>query len=61
MGLDDRACLCTCEMCRERGYHYDAHCAGPHPYDPRPCKSRNTNVCVAEGCYGEACINGGAS
>lgn len=29
--------------------------------DPRPCKGRNTNICVAEGCYGEACrdINDG--
>lgn len=24
--------------------------------DPRPCKSTNVNVCVAEGCYGEACL-----
>lgn len=24
--------------------------------DPRPCKGRNANVCVAEGCYGEACV-----
>jgi hypothetical protein len=22
----------------------------------RPCDGRNVNVCVAEGCYGEACI-----
>lgn len=22
----------------------------------RPCKGRNANVCVAEGCYGEACV-----
>lgn len=21
----------------------------------KPCKDTNTNVCVAEGCYGEAC------
>lgn len=21
----------------------------------KPCKGQNTNVCVAEGCYGEAC------
>jgi hypothetical protein len=26
--------------------------------DPRPCKGRNSNVCVGEGCYGEACIRG---
>lgn len=26
-----------------------------HP-DPRPCKGINSNVCVGEGCYGEACI-----
>lgn len=25
--------------------------------DPRPCKGENSNVCVAEGCYGEACLN----
>jgi len=24
--------------------------------DPRPCKGQNTNVCVAEGCYGEPCL-----
>src|SRR5690348_13806251 len=24
--------------------------------DRRPCLGKNTNVCVAEGCYGEACI-----
>lgn len=23
--------------------------------DPRPCKGGNSNICVAEGCYGEAC------
>lgn len=23
--------------------------------DPRPCQGRNPNICVAEGCYGEAC------
>ena len=22
----------------------------------RPCRGQNSNVCVAEGCYGEACI-----
>lgn len=22
----------------------------------KPCGDRNANVCVAEGCYGEACI-----
>lgn len=25
-------------------------------YDARPCEGQNSNVCVAEGCYGEACI-----
>ena len=25
-------------------------------YKERPCKGRNSNVCVAEGCYGEDCI-----
>lgn len=24
--------------------------------DRRPCQGRNANVCVAEGCYGEACL-----
>lgn len=24
----------------------------------RPCSGVNTNVCVAEGCYGEACVKG---
>lgn len=24
--------------------------------DPRPCLGRNSNVCVAEGCYDEACL-----
>lgn len=27
-------------------------------HDPRPCKGKNGNICVAEGCYGEACRNG---
>jgi len=22
----------------------------------RPCQGRNSNVCVAEGCYGESCV-----
>lgn len=22
----------------------------------KPCRGRNTNVCVGEGCYGESCI-----
>jgi len=26
--------------------------------DQRPCKGANSNVCVGEGCYGEACIRG---
>lgn len=26
--------------------------------DQRPCGGTNSNVCVAEGCYGEACIGG---
>lgn len=25
-------------------------------HDKRPCKGTNSNVCVAEGCYDEACI-----
>lgn len=29
--------------------------------DPRPCKGANSNVCVGEGCYGEACVKGGAA
>lgn len=28
--------------------------------DRRPCKGVNGNVCVAEGCYGEACTAGAA-
>lgn len=24
--------------------------------DPRPCKGENSNICVAEGCYGESCV-----
>jgi hypothetical protein len=30
-----------------------------HPSTVRsmPCNGSNTNVCVAEGCYGEACIH----
>jgi hypothetical protein len=24
--------------------------------DPRPCQGGNTNICVGEGCYGEACL-----
>jgi len=24
--------------------------------DKRPCKGGDTNVCVAEGCYAEACV-----
>jgi hypothetical protein len=24
---------------------------------PKPCKGKNGNVCVAEGCYGEACVH----
>ena len=26
------------------------------PVDPRPCRGRNSNICVAEGCYGESCL-----
>lgn len=29
----------------------------PETEDPRPCKGENSNVCVAEGCYGEACTH----
>lgn len=25
--------------------------------DPRPCNGRNSNICVAEGCYNEACLD----
>lgn len=25
-------------------------------YDARPCKGSNTNICVAEGCYGGSCL-----
>jgi hypothetical protein len=25
----------------------------------RPCRGRNSNVCVAEGCYGESCVRRG--
>lgn len=28
------------------------------PSDRRPCRGVNSNTCVAEGCYGEACIGG---
>lgn len=28
--------------------------------DPRPCQGENANVCVAEGCFGEACVMLGA-
>lgn len=24
--------------------------------DKRPCEGRSSNICVAEGCYGEACL-----
>ena len=24
--------------------------------DPRPCRGQNSNICVAEGCFGEACV-----
>lgn len=23
----------------------------------KPCEDKNSNVCVAEGCYGEACVS----
>jgi len=25
-------------------------------FDPRPCKGRNSNICVAEGCYNQSCV-----
>lgn len=28
--------------------------------DERPCGGKNSNICVAEGCYGESCIYGRA-
>lgn len=31
-------------------------CGERRPMDPRPCQGRNANVCVAEGCYGQACV-----
>jgi hypothetical protein len=34
----------------------NAHTAENDAPDPRPCRGRNSNVCVAEGCYGEACV-----
>lgn len=24
--------------------------------DPRPCKGENSNICVAEGCYNQSCV-----
>lgn len=34
---------------------------GPESYIEveRPCRGRNSNACVAEGCYGEACLTVG--
>lgn len=29
----------------------------PDFLDPRPCNGRNSNICVAQGCYGEACLD----
>lgn len=29
----------------------------PVKEDKRPCAGKNSNVCVGEGCYGEACLN----
>jgi hypothetical protein len=53
-------------VAEERALH-DAGCSypdedcscghSPDADDPRPCKGRNANVCVAEGCYGEACVD----
>lgn len=28
----------------------------PLEEDKQPCKGENSNVCVGEGCYGEACL-----
>lgn len=33
---------------------YDA--GDPYALDPRPCSGRNSNICVAEGCYGQVCL-----
>jgi hypothetical protein len=33
-----------------------AQAHGDHRDDERPCRGINANVCVAEGCYGEACV-----
>jgi hypothetical protein len=27
-----------------------------HGSDQRPCQGKNSNICVAEGCYGESCL-----
>ena len=36
----------------------DARAAIPErPAIEKPCGGRNSNVCVAEGCFGEACVN----
>lgn len=29
---------------------------GEQHLDPRPCLGKDTNICVAEGCFGEACL-----
>lgn len=34
---------------------FDTECA-IEIIDVRPCKGKNVNICVGEGCYGEACI-----
>jgi hypothetical protein len=36
-----------------KGYHLE-HCV-IHKTDVRPCKGGNSNICITEGCFGEAC------
>jgi hypothetical protein len=40
-----------CPGCGSLGEHV------ANRFDPRPCKGRNANVCVAEGCFNQACIS----
>lgn len=38
---------------------HDPECNCDDCLDPRPCLGKNPNVCVAEGCYNEACCEAG--
>lgn len=38
------------------GFNKDGMLKDASVIDPRPCKGGNTNICVAEGCYREACV-----